>query len=162
MIIVNVNKTSAGHVVRESASSSWLIAEWRLRRFGDYLAAVRANTVVGVYRIDGHTRTGGAKGPVTFELTEVESAAGVKAGDPSPEPWLAGQRWPVKYLSTEALEARAEAGRALSVQDVLVPGLTITLEGSGLVRVEWDEARLSGEVKVGKERGVVELWPYVA
>ena len=162
MIIVNVNKTSPGHVVRESAASSWLIAEWRLTRFGDYLVAVERNVVVGVFKIDGWSRDGGPKGPVTFELAEMSAApAGLLVGDPSPDPWLAGQRWPVKYLSTEALVMRTAASVAVSAVDVLVPGLTITLDGSGIVTVTWDATKLLGEVKVGAERGTVELWPYV-
>ena len=162
MIIVNVNKTSPGHGVRASAASSWLIAEWRLNRFGDYLVAVERNVVVGVFKIDGWSRKGGAKGPVTFDLTEVDLAPGaVAVGDPSPDPWLAGQRWPVKYLSTEALVMRTAASVAVSAVDVLVPGLTITLDGAGIVTVTWDATKLLGEVKVGAERGVVELWPYV-
>lgn len=158
MIIVNVNKTSPGYVPRESAASEWLIAEWRLKRYGDYLVAVKHNVVVGVYKIDGWTRVAGPKSGVVFELAETDLApGGVAVGDPSPDPWLAGQRWPVKYLATEAWVARTAERQAVSLADVLVPGLSVTLDGDGVVTLAWDADRLASQVEVGADSGKVVL-----
>lgn len=158
MIIVNVNKTSPGHVVRESAAAEWLIAEWRLKKYGDRLVAVERNVVVGVFVIDGWSRVAGPKSGVVFELREDDGALGIEVGDPSPDPWLAGQRWPVKYLATETWLAGREAKTLAPMDLVGVPGVRIAL-GDGEVRIEVDLDLYGHAISVTGSKIALELTP---
>lgn len=105
MILVNVRQTAppgaTPEEVQEAATGDWAnISESSLASFGDYLAAVRQNVVLGVWPIEGHRRM--PDGRVRFELGNLGAHADL-VGQASPATWVKGAANPVKFIDTETM-----------------------------------------------------------
>lgn len=99
MILVNVSRSAVAAVTEpqlmEAASAYWKVSEETIRGYGDHLAAVRDNRIVGVWRILGHSRSDEAGGKVAFELAAAPERADL-IGQQVPTPWVRGAANPVK------------------------------------------------------------------
>lgn len=101
MILVNINKSGASAAtdeqLRDAAAGAWVIAAASVSTYGDYLAAVRKNLVVGVWTITGSWLE--EDGRVSFELAAAPEMTHL-IGEPSPVPWKQGAANPVKLVDT--------------------------------------------------------------
>jgi len=106
MILFNITPNRAdGHAPTESlilrTSRWWSCAVEQLDAYGDFALAVKNNHVVGTYRILGYRSDPDQGSKKILDLIELPTTHPVRAWirNPSPQPWLPGQRQPFKYLS---------------------------------------------------------------
>jgi len=99
MILVNVSRSAVSAVtdaqLAESARGYWKVSEETIRNYGDHLAAVRDNVIVGIWRIVGHSRPDEAGGKVAFDLEPAPERSDL-VGHSVPTPWVRGAANPVK------------------------------------------------------------------
>lgn len=108
MIIVNVNRSAAKAAteeqIRDAAVGAWVLSEASERAYGDYLAAVRKNVVIGVWTIEGAEWDD--DGRVTFDVASAPELSDM-LGQPSPVEWKQGAANPVKLVDTRTLRQEA-------------------------------------------------------
>lgn len=157
MILVNVSRSAVGAVTEpqlmEAASKYWKVAEESIRGYGDYLAAVRDNIIVGIWRIHGHYRSDEAGGKVVFELGAAPEHADL-IGQEVPNPWVRGAANPVKLW-----DYQPEAGPGDDSESAMVCGWEIeALPGGRLqVRSPLGGGLLSLEALIGEPTGGVAI-----
>ncbi|MGF0131316.1 hypothetical protein ACQREA_15405 [Dietzia cinnamea] len=133
MILVNVSRSAVGAVTEqqlmEAASKYWKVAEESIRGYGDYLAAVRDNTIVGVWRVLGHSRPDDSGGKVVFELGAAPERADL-IGQEVPNPWVRGAANPIKLW-----DYQPEAVPSDDTQSAMVCGWHIEALPGGRLQV---------------------------
>lgn len=135
MIAVNVNRSyKAGMSLAELleiGAGEWAgIGDAALAEYagpGETLVLVAYNTMVGAATITGATR--GENGKITFDLTPDPARTQEVSGIPFPEPWVRGQARPVRYISTETIDAAIAASGAIPDEDTRPPRQEVSLDG---------------------------------
>lgn len=132
MILVNINQSGADAVTdtqfREAAEGQWKISDQTMRIHGDYVAAVRQNTIRGVWRVVDHRRDSETE-KVGFTLAPAPEAASL-IGENVPTPWVRGAANPVKTW-----DWRPDRGVNRSATSVELKGWTLTLLEDGAVQL---------------------------
>lgn len=148
MILVNVKKSGRNAAtdmqLREAAAGNWVLADDTIKLYGDTLAAVRGNLVVGHWEIVGHYRVtaGQDEGRVCFELGEADPSL---VGEPSPVQWVRGAANPVKIFDSE------EGRQASSQIELTAQGNSrVSLLGWSLIVYPDGRARVSPPADGGK------------
>ena len=138
MIFVNTNKSGARAATeqqhRDAAVGAWVIKDESVRVFGDHLVAVRKNTVMGAWTIEGAVRDD--EGKVTFEVSAAPELQDM-VGQPSPVEWRQGQANPVKLVETSTLRQEAS-----EVELTPQGNRRVRLDGWSLVVYDDGRARL--------------------
>lgn len=157
MILVNVSRSAVGAVTEaqlaESSRAHWKVSEESIRGYGDHLAAVRDNIIVGVWRIVGHSRPDEGGGKVEFDLAPAPERAEL-VGQNVPTPWVRGAANPVKFW-----DYRPDINPANDEQSAVVAGWDIVaLPDGGLqVRSPLDAGPLHLEALIGEPTGGVAI-----
>jgi len=137
MILVNVSRSAVGAVTEaqlaESSRAHWKVSEESIRGYGDHLAAVRDNVIVGVWRIVGHSRPDEGGGKVAFDLAPAPERSEL-VGQEVPTPWVRGAANPVKFW-----DYRPDTDPSLDNQAVVVAGWHIAPHPYGGLEVRSPE-----------------------
>lgn len=146
MILVNVRQSvppgASAEELREGAAGDWAnISEDSLESFGDCLAAVRQNVVLGIWPIEGHRRVPGNR--VRFELGEPDAHQDL-VGQRSPAEWRQGAANPVKFLDSDSLRPES-AEVEMTPQGnrrVALDGWSLVVYSDGRARVQAPDTEL--------------------
>lgn len=133
MILVNVGRSAVGAVtdsqLMSAAHAYWKVSEASIRGYGDYLAAVRDNVIVGVWQILGHAHPDEGGGKVAFKLAPAPERADL-VGQEVPTPWVRGSANPVKLW-----DHQPDADESPEKQSATVAGWHITALPDGRLQV---------------------------
>ena len=157
MILVNVSRSAVSAATEaqlmEASRAYWKVSEESIRGYGDYLAAVRENIIVGVWRIDGHSRPDEGGGKAAFDLAPAPERSEL-IGQVVPTPWVRGAANPVKYW-----DYRPDTDPSQGHQSAVVAGWEVVAlpEGGLRVRSPLDAGPLHLEALIGEPTGGVAI-----